>query len=160
MHIRKAATEERSAFSERTLRPISVLAFANFCRIRCPAWAVRLCIHSIQACQLATAIEGVTPAVWRIRLRSVLEVDVTSQLQRIRVPILYLRADEDRVVPAAASDLISRINNSAKVVTIEGPHALLQTNPNACASAIKEFSQQAGLALNPLPLPTHEDARA
>lgn len=97
--------------------------------------------------KLSAAIKRVAPAVWRIRLRSVLDVDVTSQLQQIQVPILYLRASEDRVVPAAASELISRTNARAKVVVIEGPHALLQTNPDACVSAIKMFAQNAGIAL-------------
>jgi pimeloyl-ACP methyl ester carboxylesterase len=97
--------------------------------------------------KLSIAIRGVSPAVWRCRLRSVLNVDVTSHLQRIQVPVLYLRASDDRVVSAAASALISRINARAKVVAIEGPHALLQTNPTACASAIRVFAQHAGIAL-------------
>lgn len=94
--------------------------------------------------KLSMAIAGVSPAVWRCRLRSVLEVDVTPQLQQIEVPILYLRASEDRVVPTAASELISRTNTRCAVVQIDGAHALLQTNPHECVSAIKEFVRHAG----------------
>ena len=97
--------------------------------------------------RLSAAIEGVSPAVWRLRLRSVLDVDVTSQLQRIEVPVLYLRASEDRVVPNAASELISRVSRQARVVQIEGPHALLQTNPTECLSAIRVFAHDVGIAL-------------
>jgi pimeloyl-[acyl-carrier protein] methyl ester esterase len=117
--------------------PVSVGSAALLGRFDSPA---------IQS-KLAAAIKDVAPAVWRIRLRSVLEVDVTSQLQRIQIPILYLRASEDRVVPAAASALVARINAGVKVVAIDGPHALLQTNPNACVLAIKELAQQVGITL-------------
>ena len=96
---------------------------------------------------LAQAIEGVQPAVWRMRLRSVLNVDVTQQLERIRVPMLYLRASDDRVVPARASELISRSHSHVRVVTVDGPHALLQTNPVACAAAVRQFAKGNGLEL-------------
>jgi pimeloyl-ACP methyl ester carboxylesterase len=97
--------------------------------------------------QLAASIAGVLPAVWRSRMRSILDVDVTPQLQRIAVPVLYLRASEDRVVPAAAAAMIASHNPRARVVLVEGPHALLQANPTGSAAAIREFAEQAGVTL-------------
>lgn len=96
---------------------------------------------------LMRAIDGVQPAVWRMRMRSVLNVDVTPQLERIRVPVLYLRATDDRVVPAKASALIVRSHPAARLVDVAGPHALLQTNPQGCADALRAFAKAHGLDL-------------
>lgn len=96
---------------------------------------------------LTKALEGVHPAVWRMRLRSVLNVDVTPQLERIRVPVLYLQAAHDRVVRAKASALIARINPQVRLVKVDGPHALLQTNPKGCAVALRAFAKAHGLEL-------------
>jgi pimeloyl-ACP methyl ester carboxylesterase len=52
---------------------------------------------------LVQAVAKVAPAVLKARLRSVLAVDVTGELAAVKVPILYLRADADRVVPAEAA---------------------------------------------------------
>ena len=92
-------------------------------------------------------MEGVLPVVWRTRLRSVLDVDVTEELRRVLVPVLYLRASEDRVVPAAAADLMAKTSTRVKLVDIEGPHALLQTQPRACVAAIRTFAHEVGIDL-------------
>lgn len=97
--------------------------------------------------RLAKAIDGVQPDVWRMRMRSVLNVDVTQQLERIRVPVLYLRAADDRVVPLRAFEIMSRVNPQIRLVTVAGPHALLQTNPQACAAALRAFAKANGLEL-------------
>ena len=88
---------------------------------------------------LASAIKRVPPAVWRARLRAVREVDVTAQLARIRVPILYFRASWDRVVPRAASDWVLRHAKDATPVDLEGPHFLLQARPREAAAQVKKF---------------------
>ncbi|HTP40754.1 MAG TPA: alpha/beta hydrolase [Steroidobacteraceae bacterium] len=97
--------------------------------------------------KLVACIAGVTPAVWRSRMFSVLEVDVTSELAGLGMPILYLRGTEDRVVPAAAAALIARTNARTRVVDVVGPHALLQTVPGPCALAVRTFLQQSGAGL-------------
>ena len=96
--------------------------------------------------KLRAAIKFVAPVVWRTRLRSVLEVDVTSQLRLIEVPLLYLRASEDRLVPIEAAKLVLNSNPLVRLVTVKGPHGLLQTQPEPCARAIREFAQQVGIA--------------
>jgi pimeloyl-[acyl-carrier protein] methyl ester esterase len=97
--------------------------------------------------KLSAAVEGVSSSVWRARLRSVLDVDVTSQLQRIEIPILYLQASEDRILPAAVCELISRAHAGVRTVTVEGPHALLQSNPGGCAREIRQFARDANAPL-------------
>jgi pimeloyl-[acyl-carrier protein] methyl ester esterase len=95
--------------------------------------------------KLSAAIKGVMPAVWRARMRAILGVDVTASLAQITVPVLYLRASDDRVIPAAASEIIMRARPTTSFVTIDGPHALLQCKPNECASAIKAFASAASI---------------
>jgi len=89
---------------------------------------------------LASAMKRISPAVWRARLRAVRDVDVTAQLAQVKVPILYLRASWDRVVPRAASDWVLRNATNARVVDLEGPHFLLQARPRDAARHVKAFA--------------------
>jgi len=97
--------------------------------------------------QLQSAMRAVAPTVWRTRLREVLTVDVTSRLTRLAVPVLCLRASDDRVVQAAASEAIVRNVPNVRVVQIEGPHFLLQARPAQAAAALRTFAQQCGIEL-------------
>jgi pimeloyl-[acyl-carrier protein] methyl ester esterase len=68
---------------------------------------------------LRRAIEAVTPQTWRARLNAVLSADKTSSLCRIQLPLLYLRASEDRVVFSSASAVISAHVPGTKVVAMK-----------------------------------------
>jgi pimeloyl-[acyl-carrier protein] methyl ester esterase len=93
------------------------------------------------------AIKAVTPQTWRARLNAVLSADKTSSLCRIQLPLLYLRASEDRVVFSSASAVISAHVPGTKVVAIDGPHFLLQSKPQECAAAVRAFAGKHSLAL-------------
>lgn len=95
---------------------------------------------------LARALASIPPVVRRARLRAVSSVDVVVELQRINVPILYLRATRDRVVPRAASQLIAQWRSLTKVVAVEGPHLLLQTAPTEAARVIDGFMREQHMA--------------
>ncbi len=97
--------------------------------------------------KLEQAIRAVTPQVWKARLRATLGVDSTSLLCRIQVPVLYLRASEDRVVFSSASEVICQHVPAAKVVEVAGPHFLLQAKPKGSAAAIRAFANAHNLAL-------------
>jgi pimeloyl-[acyl-carrier protein] methyl ester esterase len=89
--------------------------------------------------QLRQALDQVSKGVLRARLRAVLEVDVSAKLRHVEVPILYLRASEDRLVPPAAADHISRSAPRARVAELCAPHLLLQTVPVAAAAVVNQF---------------------
>jgi pimeloyl-[acyl-carrier protein] methyl ester esterase len=72
--------------------------------------------------RLSAAISKVHPAAWRARLNAVLSADVAVCVSSIRVPVLYLRAAQDRVVPRRASELIGKLLPSTQVVELEAPH--------------------------------------
>jgi pimeloyl-[acyl-carrier protein] methyl ester esterase len=91
---------------------------------------------------LTAAIAQIAPETLRSRLASVMDVDVTAQLARVRVPVLYLRATRDRVVPARVSREVLQSIPTARVVDIEGPHLLLQTAPAMAAQHMKSFVRE------------------
>jgi pimeloyl-ACP methyl ester carboxylesterase len=97
--------------------------------------------------KLEQAIRAVSPQVWKARVRAALGVDSTTSLCRIQVPVLYLRASEDKVVFSSASEVICRHVSAAQVVEVEGPHFLLQAKPKESAAAIRAFANEHGLAL-------------
>lgn len=96
---------------------------------------------------LTQVLGGVSPTVLRARLRAILSVDVTPKLSHVRVPVLYLRASEDRLVPRAASQLIARLVPGMRVAELEAPHFLLQTVPAAAARYVSGFVREVAVGL-------------
>ncbi len=88
---------------------------------------------------LGNVLAKVTNNVFKERLLSILNVDVSQKLPAITVPLLYLRATEDKIVPQKAAQLIVAQQPNAEIVSIEGPHFLLQTKPDLAASHILAF---------------------
>jgi pimeloyl-ACP methyl ester carboxylesterase len=91
--------------------------------------------------ELADALRRVSPSVIRKRLRLVVDVDVSPLLDRVAVPILYLRASEDRLVPRSGSYALAAMPH-VRFVEVEGPHFLLQANPSAAAAHVQEFLRE------------------
>jgi pimeloyl-ACP methyl ester carboxylesterase len=81
----------------------------------------------------------VSPAVLRARMRTVLTIDVTSKLKEVSVPVLYLRASEDRVVPSSVAEDIAKALPHVRIVNIKAPHFLLQALPSEAAQIVREF---------------------
>lgn len=92
---------------------------------------------------LAKSLALVATSVLRARVRAVLAVDVSASLSRIRVPVLYLRASEDRVVARASSELVASLARQTTVVEFAAPHFLLQVSPSPVASQVSEFMASA-----------------
>ena len=91
---------------------------------------------------LAQSLAQVSLSVLRKRLSAVLSVDVSVELAAIGLPLLYLRASQDRLVPPSASALIVSINKMTQLVQIEGPHCLLQAVPTEASTVIAVFLRQ------------------
>jgi pimeloyl-[acyl-carrier protein] methyl ester esterase len=73
------------------------------------------------------------------RARATLFVDATAALAACRVPVLYLRASKDGVIPASCSEEIQRLLPSVEIAEITGPHLALVTNPAAAWTALSAF---------------------
>jgi pimeloyl-ACP methyl ester carboxylesterase len=92
---------------------------------------------------LAESLRQVSPNALRARLKAVLSVDVSEKLATVRVPILYLRASQDRLVPASASALVLSLRPNTQVVELDAPHFLLQAMPVEAAKAVSSFVHKA-----------------
>ena len=88
---------------------------------------------------LRNALRRVPSTVLRARILATLDVDVSAELARVRVPTCYLRATEDRLLGAAAAEGYLHSARNGKVVDVVGPHCLLQCVPRAATKAIGEF---------------------
>jgi pimeloyl-[acyl-carrier protein] methyl ester esterase len=85
------------------------------------------------------AIASVQPAVLAARLRAVLECDVRSDLRRVAVPMLYLQAQHDRLVPARCLEEIRAVRPEIRAIVIDAPHFLLQREPRQTAEIVAAF---------------------
>ena len=97
--------------------------------------------------EMAAAITEAGGEVLTCRLQEILRVDATSDLRRVRVPILSLQATRDWIVPGWNGREIERIVGSAPgidqhpitVVLFETGHLILQSRPAQAAEAIRQF---------------------
>lgn len=85
------------------------------------------------------AMAKVTAAALRARVAAILAVDHSALLHRIQVPMLYLSARQDRMVPRAAFKRISGLRPDILLEEIDAPHFLLQTEPGQSGAKIAGF---------------------
>jgi pimeloyl-ACP methyl ester carboxylesterase len=88
---------------------------------------------------LAAALAKVSPSALQARLRAILAVNVSTELGAAKVPVLYVQALQDRLVPAAASRKVLDALPSMQIARIDGPHFLLQTHPVEAAKTVSNF---------------------
>jgi pimeloyl-ACP methyl ester carboxylesterase len=97
---------------------------------------------------IVEATKSLYPDVIRKRVEEVMDVDVSEELSHVAIPSLYLRASHDRVVPRAASELISSILPDIQIKTLDGPHFLLQVAPVESGEIVAEFIREVESASN------------
>jgi pimeloyl-ACP methyl ester carboxylesterase len=104
--------------------------------------------HSTPALRqlLNTAIAGIASETAGARLQEIARVDVAQKLKAVRVPILYLRARRDRLVPSSCGDGITQISPRVTLEDVEAPHMLLQCEPDECARMILKFAEDCRIA--------------
>ena len=94
--------------------------------------------------ELTKASAKVSPATFQARLKAVLTVDVSQKLPKVKVPILYLRAANDLLVPPSASAIIKGLAPQTEIVEIKAPHLLLQIAAKESALKIQMFINAKG----------------
>jgi len=129
------------------LAPLSTL-FGYLPAVRVPAtWTAPWLYAGRETPELrrahADAMAKVSRDAIHARVSAVLAVDTRPQLARIRVPMLYLRATADRLIPEAAGRAIVAAHPGTEWVEIDAPHFMLQTEPDACARAVEKFCGRA-----------------
>jgi len=87
-------------------------------------------------------LQKVSPAVLAARTRAAFSVDVSKELQKSRVPIVYLSAKYDVLVPKWNMKKIIEIKPDINVVTFNTHHFLLQSVPQQAWQAIHKFVKE------------------
>ena len=90
--------------------------------------------------ELNVALESVNPQVLKFRAATALRARALDY-SHIRLPVLYLRATQDRLLPRSAGERIRGQIPQTRLVEIEGPHLLLQAKPFECARVVSEFAK-------------------
>jgi pimeloyl-[acyl-carrier protein] methyl ester esterase len=88
------------------------------------------------------AVSSVSPNILAARLRAVLCCDRRQHLSRIQVPMLYIQATNDMVVPKSCLDEIRRVKPDIRVAEINGPHLILQRETIQSADIVAKFIQE------------------
>lgn len=93
---------------------------------------------------VAATIRGVPSFVLAHRVRSVLAADAAVAAGACEVPVLYLQASRDRLVPDRCASELRALIPRLEVRRVDGPHLLLQANPTAAVREIREFLEGLG----------------
>ncbi|EJL81264.1 putative hydrolase or acyltransferase of alpha/beta superfamily [Polaromonas sp. CF318] len=88
---------------------------------------------------LEQALRQLSPQAMARRAQEVLRVDMRDKLKLLRVPVMYLQATQDHVVPASAAESLRQDLPAMEIVKLRGPHCLLQVSPAPAALAIQSF---------------------
>jgi pimeloyl-[acyl-carrier protein] methyl ester esterase len=91
-----------------------------------------------------TAVSSVKPNVLAARLSEILACDARAELGRVAVPILYIQAENDRLISDQPLAEIRRIQPQTAVAIVPAPHLILQREPGCCAEIVTEFISRLG----------------
>ncbi|MFI8382966.1 alpha/beta fold hydrolase [Pseudomonas sp. NPDC079086] len=126
--------------------PHPLLQLINYLPL--PRWLLRqrtllnlFCLSSQASSELTQLldeeIQKLPARLLRARLHSL------SQLQKptmqLEFPALHLLAKQDRLVTRRAQTSLQTCGSQLTEIALDGPHFLLQTQPQACADAIERF---------------------
>jgi pimeloyl-ACP methyl ester carboxylesterase len=116
-------------------------------RITPPKFVIRYLLLGSSAplsllAEVQAAISAVEVNVLMARLREVLDCDVRAELSRVEVPIFYLQARQDRLIPDWCCTEILRIQPETVVEVIDGPHLVLQRESKQAAMHVSKFFQE------------------
>jgi pimeloyl-ACP methyl ester carboxylesterase len=88
---------------------------------------------------VAQAHQMAGPAALACRARVAMAVDARELLRACAVPVLYIRATEDRLIARHHADEAKAILPSLRITDIPGPHMALVTNPGLSWTALSRF---------------------
>jgi pimeloyl-ACP methyl ester carboxylesterase len=90
--------------------------------------------------QVRATIAAVPSGLLAFRTRCVLTVDVSAELARCAMPILYVRGTEDRLVrDKSVEEIVAAASAPVSVARIPGPHLILSTSPREVWRSVGDF---------------------
>jgi len=81
----------------------------------------------------------VKPEVMAHRIRMLNNIDVTTDARTLSLPCCYIQARNDKIVPARCLIPFRKYLPDLTVKSVDGPHGILQAQPEACVQIIMEF---------------------
>lgn len=90
---------------------------------------------------VVAAVSWVDPGVLAARIREALRCNVLADLKLARVPILYVQPTQDRLIDPQCLQEIRRVR-PGRTIAIDGPHLLLQREPELAAEVIMGFIRE------------------
>ena len=84
-------------------------------------------------------LRSVSPEVVALRVQAVMACDASEPLVRVRVPTLYLQAEQDRLVRKSSFQEIQKLKPDTVLISIAAPHFVLQREPRKAADLIAHF---------------------
>jgi len=125
-------------------RVLGTLLVPLMSHIRIPLFAARLWLVGLNAPPpllkaVRSAVSSVRPEVLAERLRAVLACEVRAEMGQVAVPVLYLQAKQDRLISVSCVEELRKIKPQMTVVTLKGPHLLLQREPYKAAEMVARF---------------------
>ncbi len=98
--------------------------------------------------RVARVVDALPARTVKQRILSALQVDLRGALDDMEVPVLVLSAGEDRLLEASTAFTIKKYYESATIIEVEGPHFLMQCNPEGCLTAIEPFLKRSQSVLS------------
>ncbi len=89
--------------------------------------------------KIHTIVQPLDNSVIQRRIHAVLTTDTSPLLSKLTLPMLYLRAQKDRVIYKSSSEHILRLAPQTQLVEFDAPHCLLQARPKETAMAVANF---------------------
>lgn len=86
-----------------------------------------------------------TPEVLGFRAREALQVDATADLQRCRLPLLFLQGGQDHLILGHNAKVVRQLRPDYPIKKLNTSHCLLQRRPEEALAAIREFAGERGL---------------
>jgi pimeloyl-ACP methyl ester carboxylesterase len=89
--------------------------------------------------QFRASAGSVKPEVMAARVRTVLDVDVTSQWATCSVPALYIRALDEKLLRAGIPEELKALKPDLEIGELPGPHLVLRRHPREAWELISRF---------------------
>ena len=102
-------------------------------------WLVGKNADSSLVSRVKNIVSSMQKTVLIDRVNSVFNCDVREEIGKIEIPILYIRAKNDRLIGKSCYDEIKTANSNVELSEIEGPHFILQKEPVESAKIILRF---------------------
>lgn len=138
-----AASFTRAPLGRRSFAPLSLFNH-KLVPSELTAWALlgRYGARELKD-RLRRTLSSLPPKTVRYRIREALGVDASKSLGEVRCPVMYLRGRADRLVGLRATRDVSLSCPECRVVEIDAPHMVLETQPKAAADCVVKFCEEA-----------------